>query len=299
MRHIILISGKDSAATAIVQQAYQPDIDYEYVYNPTQAELPEMYAWIDQMEVYLNRPIVRLGESLERIIEQEAMLPSPRVRFCTRRSKIEPFEQYIGSEPCTVYFGIRSDEQRIGYKPVNKNMQITPAYPLVQFGLGINDVWKLLEDRDLLPPAFFWSSLYEQVHVRCPNWCNNLLTPWQRQSLFSWRSRGNCYFCFFQRQYEWIGLFEHYPDLFWRAVEIEESTTSEVEWRDNRRSKMWTWRSDGSLRDLVQRADEIRQKRADAIYRTLAGKAQQRLFEDEDSTVDELNITSCGLFCKL
>jgi hypothetical protein len=33
MRHIILISGKDSLATAIVQRDAEPSHDYEYVFN--------------------------------------------------------------------------------------------------------------------------------------------------------------------------------------------------------------------------------------------------------------------------
>ncbi len=33
-------------------------------------------------------------------------------------------------------------------------------------------------------------------------------------SYYSWRTRSGCFFCFFQRKYEWVRLSEEHPDLF-------------------------------------------------------------------------------------
>lgn len=87
MRYIIPISGKDSLSTAIVQTALQPELDYEFVFNPTGAELPEVYLWIDKVEQYLNKPIVRVGADLDAIIQgYNYFLPSGQARYCTRQA---------------------------------------------------------------------------------------------------------------------------------------------------------------------------------------------------------------------
>ena len=52
MRHIIPISGKDSLSTALVQLAKQPEIDYEFMFNPTGQELPTT-------DSHLNRAILQ------------------------------------------------------------------------------------------------------------------------------------------------------------------------------------------------------------------------------------------------
>ena len=39
---------------------------------------------------------------------------------------------------------------------------------------------------------------------------------------YKWRTRSGCYFCFFQRRSEWVGLKTHHPDLFERAKRYEE-----------------------------------------------------------------------------
>lgn len=151
LRHIVPISGKDSLATAVVMRLWFPDKPLEYFYNEVKKELPEIYEWLGRVEIYLNSPIIRIGADLGQIIKDQKVLPSDRMRYCTRMSKIEPMEKYIGATPSFVYFGIRADEDRIGYKPIGK-AAIQPIYPLKLLGLGLDDVWRLCEAIDLLPP---------------------------------------------------------------------------------------------------------------------------------------------------
>src|SRR5260370_583716 len=40
-------------------------------------------------------------------------------------------------------------------------------------------------------------------------------------SYYDWRTRSGCYFCFFQRRIEWVGLLEKHPDLFELAKQYE------------------------------------------------------------------------------
>src|SRR5438128_1813225 len=90
MRHVITISGKDSAAAALVQLARAPDLPYEFVFCDVEMELPETYAWLAKLETTLAIKIVRIGKSLEGVIAEQNMLPSQNRRFCTKYGKVFP-----------------------------------------------------------------------------------------------------------------------------------------------------------------------------------------------------------------
>jgi hypothetical protein len=112
------------------------------------------------------------------------------------------------------------------------------------------------------------------------------LHPLTQRQLFAWRSRTNCYFCFFQRRYEWIGLAEHYPDLFEHACELEE----------NIGAKGYTWIQGISLREYAKRRDMVLTKRAKGIVKLLT-ENESSLLNDDGDPVDLLQVVSCGLFC--
>lgn len=300
VRHIIPISGKDSLATAIVQKTRQPKLLYEYLFNDTYAELPEVQEWLSQVERFLDASIKRVGENLEDIIMLQGGLPGYGVfgRFCTRMAKIEPLEAEIADGKAFVYYGLRSDEsERSGYKKTSQ-YDISPVYPLREMGITLPLVWRLLQDRGLLPPAFFWQQVHDRVIERLGSIaCDFIrnLEPWEFRSLFSWRSRPNCYFCYNQRVYEWVGLLDHHPNLYWHAAEIEETVG-----KDNgkqQRVKMFTWRQGESLRELATRADIVREQRVKRICKIIIRKAQGNMFLDDDGELDELSLTSCGLYC--
>ena len=61
-RHILGISGgKDSAALAIYMSQYYPELDIEYFFTDTGEELPEVYDYMNILEGYLGKEIVRLN----------------------------------------------------------------------------------------------------------------------------------------------------------------------------------------------------------------------------------------------
>jgi hypothetical protein len=151
---------------------------------------------------------------------------------------------------------------------------------------------------DLLPPQFFWQEMYEMV-VRRLGKSSELLTglaPWEYNTLFAWRTRPNCHSCFYQRQYEFVGLLEHHPDLFWKDVTIEE----EIGGAD-RRNLAFTFKQNWTLRKIAEKKEAIKRKRCIAICKAVAQHAQIKLsFEDEpeiDDELDMLNVVPCGLFC--
>lgn len=273
MRHIIPISGKDSACTAVVQIEKNPDLEYEFMFNPTGAELPPVYDWLDKVSDYLGKPIVYVGADLESATKDAGILPSVKVRFCTRLCKIVPMEEWIyeNQESATVYYGLRSDEMdRVGYESKTANATITAEYPLREMGINLPLVWKILKDRDLLPPFFEWKSVTDLVKKQMGNDFKIVeqLDEWEYQTLFSWRTRQfNCFWCFFMRQYEYIGLLENYPDHFWKAVEIERTTGAEN----------FTIRQGYCLSDLVSRADKIKKRRVNEIVKILYSRIQGKL----------------------
>jgi len=281
MQHIIPISGKDSLAAYIVQKSKGGD--YQAIFNDTGLELPETYQWLDKVEVSLGIKIKRIGKDLTEIIYEQGILPSPKVRFCTRLSKIYPMEDYFGKEPTTVYFGIRADEKRIGYQ-TSKRANITPRYPLVEEGININGVYSILDNLNLMPPSFHWVEIYNRVVDEVGFNIIGELSRQEKQVLFSWRSRPNCYNCFYQRQYEFIGLWEHHPDLFEEACQLENEVGADG----------FTIRTNGSLRELIKRADQIKTKRVKDIVKYIRSKQQLNMFAYQ---ADELQMVSCGLFC--
>lgn len=293
MRHIILISGKDSLATALVQMAREPGLPYELIFNPTGAELPEVFAWIDRVGAYLGRDVLKVGRSLEDVIDEKSALPSAYSRFCTEVSKVHPLEDYLSTDAATVYYGLRADEpERTGYrtKGRGRGSGIIPRYPLREMGLGLAEVWQLVESRDLLPPAFRWQAVADGVAARLDSLgMSHLLDglqPWEERMLFSWRSRPNCYFCFFQRMYEWAGLLEHHPDLFERAAIIEETYGAEG----------FTWIKGKPLRKLATESAHYRQQRIEQVVGVLLQRTQLRLWQEQEQG-DLLAVTSCGLYC--
>jgi Phosphoadenosine phosphosulfate reductase family len=298
MRHIIPISGKDSCATALVQMAREPEIPYEFHFTDVGAELPETYEWLNKVEKTLEKPIVRVGKSLEGVIAENNMLPSRQRRFCTREAKIHPMEKWIGKDEATVYLGIRADEDRVNQFTTKKN--ITHRYPLRELGIGLPAVYLILEKKDLLPPAFFWQRMYDSVCRIYNNqpegfgWrkkASELFATYPRHiftNLFAWRTRSNCFFCFFQRKYEWVGLLEHHPDLFTKAEKIEHDFGT-IEVRGPLLQKDFYWRSDGPLAEIRKNADKIFQNRVDDILSTIRTK--------RISLEDDMSVVSCGLFC--
>lgn len=290
MRYIIPISGKDSLCTAIVQTRHEPDLPYEYMFNPTGFELPEVFDWLKNVEVYLRKPIIHIGRSLADVIkEQKYFLPSRRQRYCTRLSKIAPMLEFIGDDDANIYYGIRADEERPGFDSTS-TPNATPVYPLKKYGISLEQVYQIINEAGLKPPTFFWKSMYDMVQARFGFDIRQRLPEWQFDMIFAWRSRANCDRCFNQRQYEIVGLWEHHPDRAEDALWYE-SQGSKYSWRE----KSFDWYRDN--------ADAIKQKRANQIVKFLQSMffIQQSLFHQfempDDGFLDIFKTTSCGLLC--
>lgn len=261
-RHLLGISGgKDSSALAIHIKNTRPEIfeKLELFFTDTGSEIPETYTYLDKLESYLGKPILRLKATTDdhkyKVFDEhdvfnpfeaylkkfKGYLPAPNARWCTREMKIKPMEAWVGTDHCYSYIGIRADEpSREGYVSKGK-MNITPVYPYREDGLVINDVYRILENTVGLP------------------------------EYYKWRTRSGCYFCFYQRRVEWAIMYELYPEWFY------ESKKYETEHEDGR---TFTWVKDKPL-EYVEKASK------DIIKRYI--KKQFKKTQDENQFIHTLD----------
>ena len=156
IKHVLGISGgKDSAALAIYIKTKYPTIDMEFYTCDTGKELEETYQLIRNLEVYLGINI-KLLQGAENSSENPfdhflkmygGFLPSANARWCTKKLKLEPFENYVGNNPVISYVGIRGDEEREGYISSKKNIQ--SIFPFRKNIWSQDVILKLLSNQNL------------------------------------------------------------------------------------------------------------------------------------------------------
>ncbi|WP_253664582.1 phosphoadenosine phosphosulfate reductase family protein [Vibrio sp. Y20_XG_PY13] len=217
-----LSGGKDSAALAIFMKHEHPELDIEYFFTDTGKELPEVYEYLNKLEGFLGKPILRLNEErgFDFWLEQYGnYLPSAQTRWCTRQLKLLPFKNWVNSmlrEGHIVHslVAIRSDEEhRDGYSSHHENLHI--HFPFREAGYTRNDVFQLLNDSPLGIPKYY-----------------------------EWRSRSGCTFCFFQQKIEWVNLKERHPEAFEEAKRYEKKAKE--------CNSPFLWSQGESLEDLEQ-----------------------------------------------
>ena len=277
-RHICGISGgKDSSALAVYMRDRVPDM--EYFFCDTGAELPETYEYLDRLETALGKPIARLNsrKGFDHWFEvYRGTLPSPQMRWCTKKMKIEPLEEWIGTDRAISYVAIRADEaSRKGYVSTKPNIQT--VFPFVEENVDHDGVLRILEDAGIGLPTYY-----------------------------EWRTRSGCYFCFYQRKAEWVGLAERHPDLFRRAVAIEAKVHQDAGADGDAsfgefamKGRQYTWSGGESLPDLVARKEEIIARHAEAQEHAKKRKKNRPVWEvlgdaldDED---DSMQCSVCAL----
>jgi len=259
VRHILSLSGgKDSTALAIYMQGKIPDV--EYVFCDTGEELPETYEYLEKLEAFLGKPIIRLNPDrpFKHFLDiYGGILPDARTRWCTRMLKLRPFEHYIGNEKAISYIAIRSDEEhRKGY--ISKKNNIEVCYPFITDGINREGVYQILKQSGIGLPEYY-----------------------------KWRSRSGCYFCFFQQKIEWVGLLENHPDLFKKAAAFEKNNMEKGE--------RFTWIERESLFDLAKpkRIAQIKKMFRDRTYQNNGPKIY-KLVDILDDGQDDI-CTICRL----
>ncbi|MEE1748714.1 phosphoadenosine phosphosulfate reductase family protein [Streptomyces sp. JV184] len=268
VRHVLGISGgKDSSALAVYMRNRVPEM--EYFFCDTGAELPETYEYLNRLEAALGKSIVRLNadRDFDHWMEvYQGTLPSPQMRWCTKNLKIKPLEDWVGDDKVISYVAIRADENRIGYVSTKPN--IDAVFPFREEGIDKAGVMRILEEAGIGLPGYY-----------------------------EWRTRSGCYFCFFQRKHEWVGLKERHPDLYAKAVEYEDK----VRYRHTAmKGRNYTWSQGESLPELIERKDEIEAKHEAALERAAKKVKPNRpllevLSDALDSDDDEAGCSVCHL----
>ena len=98
-KHVLGISGgKDSAALAVFMRQEHPEIDIDYFFTDTGKELPEVYEFLNMLEGFLGKPILKLNPDRDFdywLKKNNTFLPSAQSRWCTKNLKIKPFEAWV------------------------------------------------------------------------------------------------------------------------------------------------------------------------------------------------------------
>lgn len=241
-RHVLGISGgKDSAALAVWMRDKHPELNIDYFFTDTGEELPEVYEFLGRLEGYLGKPIARLNPRRDFrfwLREYNHFLPSPQTRWCTRKLKLAPFEQWVkpwlaAGDKVFSYVAIRADEDyREGYSAKADNLFV--RLPFREAGVDKPGVVDILESSGVGYPKYY-----------------------------EWRSRSGCTFCFFQQKIEWVRLKEQHPEDYEKAKELEKDALDH--------GSPFTWSKGESLWDM-EKPERIAEIKAEYEIR----RARQR-----------------------
>ena len=199
--HILSLSGgKDSTALAFFMKENMPEIfdKLELVFCDTECELPELYDYLNKIEIFLDKKITRIKPpvSFEQIHSCYGFLPHPANRWCTVELKTKPFQKFLKQNYSdgivNLYIGIRADESHRVNTATSKIKFIKEIFPFVENAINKKEVIQILDNAGIGLANFY-----------------------------SWKRRSGCYFCFYQNKMDWISLYEHYPELFAKAVSME------------------------------------------------------------------------------
>ena len=134
-------------------------------------------------------------------------------------------------------------------------------FPFREAGITRADVFRLLEEQGIGLPAYY-----------------------------EWRSRSGCYFCFFQRKYEWVKLAEKHPELFALSQQYETQHAD---------GRQYAWSDSETLEELIARKDQILHEHELALTRQQKPKQNQSLAELLEDVLDEEDEELACLACHL
>ena len=224
--HILSLSGgKDSTALAFFMKDNMPEIfeQLELVFSDTECELPETYDYLNKIEVFLNKKIIRIKpeRSFDHIYQIYNQIPSITKRWCTVELKTKPFRKFLKENYSDgiayLYIGIRADEiKRI--ETSRSTDVIKERHPFIEYNIRKDDVCKILDSSGIGLPKYY-----------------------------EWSNRSGCYFCPFQTKSNWINLYENHPDLYKKAM------TYEFKKGDARKKSDFGWVMGSSLKELIKK----------------------------------------------
>ena len=252
----------------------------EYFFCDTGAELPETYEYLNKLEVVLGKPIARLNsdKGFDHWFEvYRGTLPSPQMRWCTRQMKIKPLEEWLGDDEADQ---LRRHPRR---REEPQGLRLDQAEHLRGVPLHRRG------DR----PGCGACKILDDAGVGLPDY-------------YEWRTRSGCYFCFYQRKAEWVGLAERHPELFERAKAIEQKMLKDAGADGDAsyqatamQGRAYTWSPGETLDELLERRDEIMEKHEAAMERARKRRKNIPLVEVLSGALDEDDDSAACTVCAL
>ena len=181
-------------STALLLLLTDQGEQFETAFVNHAGDYPETYEYVDYLreqgfEITEVIPPMYCGcTTIEQYIFKYKFMPARTRRWCTQCFKVIPFLKYIES-PCTAFIGFGYDEKHRAEKRVKKHdleENVTYQYPLIDAKMDRADCIDLIREHGLQVP-----------------------------------NRSTCWFCPYQSKAQLRELYLNYPDLYRRAVEIE------------------------------------------------------------------------------
>lgn len=187
-------AGVNSTALMIYLSRRRQKLDH-VVFSDPGGELPETYRYLRVAERYLrerNIPLTivrsRSGSLYDTCVRRR-VIPSQVWRWSTRDYKITPIYRFYRSLECHVcqYIGIAYDE--LERMKDSRADYVTNLYPLVDAKLTRSDCERIIREEALPLPV-----------------------------------KSGCFFCPFNNMERWKWLYEKHPELYRKAMLIEENS---------------------------------------------------------------------------
>jgi len=174
------------------------DLEYpldDVVFADTCAELPETYKYLRKVEKFCKKEgikfiIVKNKESIYEWYYRHKKIPIWKTRSCTDLFKIRPMRRYFKSEykgeKIVLYMGISYEEK---WRVKESNVKyVVNKFPLVEQKI----------DREK---------------------CKEIILSHG----FEIPEKSGCFFCPFQPEWRWLHLKKKHPELFEKAIRLEEN----------------------------------------------------------------------------
>jgi hypothetical protein len=168
--------------------------DFEAIFVDHGTDWPETYEYFEMFQGWLKdnghdlitvlKPTVTGYSNLYDYCHHYQITPTFMRRFCTAKFKIIPINKYV-QKPCFMMIGIDADESKRAKISTDKGIE--KRYPLIEYDINREGCRQIIRDRGLPVPM-----------------------------------RSGCYICPFQRKGQWRELRMVHPELFCKAVQLED-----------------------------------------------------------------------------
>lgn len=182
-------------STALIIRLKKKGLDFESVFVDLGAEDPRTYENIEVLknegyEITVLKPSVKSGDKIfDNIYDyyfHQKIVPFIMYRSCTDRFKIQTLNKHYGT-PCKVFIGIDYGEKHRRRESKKKGIEF--SYPLIDWKVNRRKCIEEIRGEGLKVPP-----------------------------------KSGCYICPFQSKESWWALARDNPDLFWRAVALDENS---------------------------------------------------------------------------